>query len=191
MNATTRKRKIDSDSHDTRKRLKLTTASGSSRAANVSTSETSKKDNLTQVAEPGVQESKDKEPDKADATGPDRTASDSKRRRINRLVPPRPFPTVPTSVSATGPRSAHKEGKNYICLTRKTSLGAYMRRCKDVILKDGCVSASLHSLPYSCSNTDTKPCTSAQWAPPYLFSSSFQWLYLQSFHFQQMKFAPK
>ncbi|KAH0584427.1 hypothetical protein H2248_009968 [Termitomyces sp. 'cryptogamus'] len=60
-----------------------------------------------------------------------------KKRRINKLVPPRPFPTVPSSVSATGPRSAHKEGKNLICITRKTALGAYLRRCKDVVLKDG------------------------------------------------------
>lgn len=65
-----------------------------------------------------------------------------KKRRINKLVPPRPFPTVPTSVSASGPRSAHKEGKNLICVTRKTALGAYLRRCKDVIVKDGCVSCS-------------------------------------------------
>ena len=60
-------------------------------------------------------------------------------RRIKKLVPPRPFPTVPASVSATGPRSAHNEGKNYICLTRKTPLGMYLRRCKDIILNDGCV----------------------------------------------------
>ncbi|KAI0324685.1 hypothetical protein GY45DRAFT_1262378 [Cubamyces sp. BRFM 1775] len=57
--------------------------------------------------------------------------------KIRKLVPPRPFPTVPTSVSATGPRSAHTEGKNYICVTRRTELGAYLRRCKDVFLKDG------------------------------------------------------
>ncbi|OCB84334.1 hypothetical protein A7U60_g9014 [Sanghuangporus baumii] len=57
---------------------------------------------------------------------------------IRKLAPPRPFPTVPTSVSATGPRSAHKEGKNRICITRKTDLGAYLRRCKDVVLQDGC-----------------------------------------------------
>lgn len=59
------------------------------------------------------------------------------RARINKLVPPRPFPTVPASVSATGPRSSHKEGKNLICITRKTSLGRYLRRCKDVIIEDG------------------------------------------------------
>ncbi|KAH9930920.1 uncharacterized protein B0H18DRAFT_872648 [Fomitopsis serialis] len=59
------------------------------------------------------------------------------RHTIRKLVPPRPFPTVPASVSATGPRSAHTEGKNYICITRKTQLGAYLRRCKDVIMKDG------------------------------------------------------
>lgn len=98
-------------------------------------SETREKDNLTQVAKPGVQDRKDR--NKTDAIGPTTTTSDSKGRRFIRLVPPRPFPTVPTSVSATGPSSAHNEGKNFICLTRKTSLGAYMRRCKNVILKDG------------------------------------------------------
>ena len=60
-----------------------------------------------------------------------------KRRRIKKLVPPRPFSTVPASASATGPRSAHSEGKNYICVTRKTPLAAYLRRCKSVILDDG------------------------------------------------------
>ncbi|KAF9533568.1 hypothetical protein CPB83DRAFT_757695 [Crepidotus variabilis] len=65
--------------------------------------------------------------------------SDSKEqlRRINKLKPVRPHPTVPTSVSATGPRSAHREGKNIICITRKTPLGSYMRRCKEIIIKDG------------------------------------------------------
>ncbi|KAF9009483.1 hypothetical protein BDQ17DRAFT_1235373 [Cyathus striatus] len=61
----------------------------------------------------------------------------TKRPKINKLTPSRPWPTVPTSVNATGPRSSHKEGKNFICITRKTKLAAYMRRCKDIILKDG------------------------------------------------------
>jgi hypothetical protein len=52
--------------------------------------------------------------------------------KIKRLVPPRPWLTVPVSASS----SVHKEGKNYICITRKTRLSAYLRRCKDVILKD-------------------------------------------------------
>ncbi|TCD63113.1 hypothetical protein EIP91_005985 [Steccherinum ochraceum] len=56
---------------------------------------------------------------------------------VRKLAPPRPYPTVPTSVSATGPRSAHTEGKNYICVTRKTPLGGYLRRCKAVVMKDG------------------------------------------------------
>ena len=60
-----------------------------------------------------------------------------KAHKVRKLVPPRPFPTVPASVSATGPRSAHTDGKNYICITRRTELGAYLRRCKDVFLKDG------------------------------------------------------
>ncbi|KII89299.1 hypothetical protein PLICRDRAFT_124417 [Plicaturopsis crispa FD-325 SS-3] len=73
------------------------------------------------------------------AAGPSTTGKDvtKSRRKRTKLAPQRPYPTVPTSVSATGPRSAHTEGKNYICLTRKTPLGAYLRRCKDVVLKDG------------------------------------------------------
>jgi len=74
-----------------------------------------------------------------------KTSTAKPKHKIKKLVPPRPFPTVPTSVSATGPRSAHKEGKNYICLTRKTPLGAYLRRCKEVIMKDG--SVPLHLSP--------------------------------------------
>lgn len=64
-------------------------------------------------------------------------ASSAPAVKYRKLAPPRPFPTVPTSVSATGPRSAHVEGKNYICVTRKTPLAMYLRRCKDVVLKDG------------------------------------------------------
>jgi ribonuclease P/MRP protein subunit RPP20 len=67
------------------------------------------------------------------------TPATKPKHKIKKLVPPRPFPTVPASASATGPRSAHKEGKNYICITRKTPLGAYLRRCKEVIMKDGSV----------------------------------------------------
>ena len=61
------------------------------------------------------------------------------RPKIRKLVPPRPYPTVPPSVSATGPRSAHKEGKNIICITRKTPLAAYLRRCT-ALVNEGCVS---------------------------------------------------
>ncbi|KAG6850411.1 hypothetical protein H0H93_013636 [Arthromyces matolae] len=80
------------------------------------------------------------EPSPDQSTSTEKTRPNSRpqrKRQINKLVPPRPFPTVPTSVSATGPRSAHKEGKNLICVTRKTPLGAYLRRCKDAVLKDG------------------------------------------------------
>ncbi|KAF9448889.1 hypothetical protein P691DRAFT_592925 [Macrolepiota fuliginosa MF-IS2] len=69
-----------------------------------------------------------------------------KRPKIHKLAPPRPFPAVAASASATGPRSAHKEGKNYICLTRKTSLGAYMRRCKNLIIDDGYKVLHLHAM---------------------------------------------
>jgi ribonuclease P/MRP protein subunit RPP20 len=67
----------------------------------------------------------------------DQTPIQKPKHKLRKLAAPRPFPTVPTSVSATGPRSAHKEGKNYICLTRKTPLAAYLRRCKEVFMKDG------------------------------------------------------
>lgn len=70
------------------------------------------------------------------------TPIEKPKHKLKKLAPPRPFPTVPISVSATGPRSAHKEGKNYICLTRKTPLAAYLRRCKEVFLKDGYAPAS-------------------------------------------------
>ncbi|THH31885.1 hypothetical protein EUX98_g2322 [Antrodiella citrinella] len=70
----------------------------------------------------------------------------SSKHKIRKLAPPRPYPTVPTSVSATGPRSAHTEGKNYICITRKTPLGAYLRRCKDVMMKDGYKTLHLNAM---------------------------------------------
>ncbi|OCH90625.1 hypothetical protein OBBRIDRAFT_585237 [Obba rivulosa] len=70
-------------------------------------------------------------------TSSDATKAAEPQHKIRKLVPPRPWPSVPASVSATGPRSAHSEGKNYICITRKTNLGAYLRRCKDVVMKDG------------------------------------------------------
>ncbi|KAF9466243.1 hypothetical protein BDZ94DRAFT_1233870 [Collybia nuda] len=135
MNAT-RKRKLDSRNEVIAgKRLKITTASGSVQAIPVTPVDMPKTvviSSTSQAADTSNTESAQQmtEENAVDSVAP-------KRPRINKLVPPRPFPTVPTSVSATGPRSAHKEGKNLICLTRKTPLGSYMRRCKDVILKDG------------------------------------------------------
>ncbi|KAG5642402.1 hypothetical protein DXG03_002834 [Asterophora parasitica] len=125
----TRKRK-NATSHDSRKRLKLTTASGTTQAVRV----TPIPAQPATILENSVSK-QDKGGDTMEVQA--HTARAPKKRRINKLVPPRPFPTVPTSVSATGPRSAHKEGKNFICLSRKTPLGAYMRRCKDIILNDG------------------------------------------------------
>ncbi|KAF9239690.1 hypothetical protein BU15DRAFT_87989 [Melanogaster broomeanus] len=60
-----------------------------------------------------------------------------RRPRIRKLAPPRPFPTVSAASSATGPRSAHHEGKNNICITRKTKLAAYLRRCRALLVDDG------------------------------------------------------
>ncbi|KAJ7063601.1 hypothetical protein C8F01DRAFT_1056046 [Mycena amicta] len=71
------------------------------------------------------------------------------RPNITRLAPTRPFPTVPRSVSATGPRSAHTEGKNRICLTRKTPLSAYLRRCKKTLYLSAMGAAIPHLLQLS------------------------------------------
>jgi hypothetical protein len=54
-----------------------------------------------------------------------------------KLKPQRPVPTVHPASNVTGPRSSHVEGKNVICVTRATKLGAYLRRCKSLILDDG------------------------------------------------------
>ncbi|KAJ7491179.1 hypothetical protein FB451DRAFT_1336920 [Mycena latifolia] len=103
------KRKLDSQQHSN-KRLRLVDASGTSRAVRV-----------TPPPTPGPMPKAEPQP---------------QRGRINKLAPSRPFPTVPVSVSATGPRSAHKEGKNLICITRKTPLAVYLRRCKNAIIDD-------------------------------------------------------
>ncbi|PFH52484.1 hypothetical protein AMATHDRAFT_140204 [Amanita thiersii Skay4041] len=69
-----------------------------------------------------------------------------RKKQIRKLVPPRPWPSVFPSDNATGPRSSHTAGKNYICLTRKTNLGSYMRRCKDLVLNDGYSSIHLSAM---------------------------------------------
>ncbi|KAG2047525.1 hypothetical protein BDR06DRAFT_963796 [Suillus hirtellus] len=69
------------------------------------------------------------------ATSP--SAAPKNRPRIRKLAPPRPFPTVAPSAPATAPRSLHTEGKNNICITRRTKLAAYLRRCKALIIEDG------------------------------------------------------
>ena len=57
--------------------------------------------------------------------------------KIIKLKPARPYPTVPTSSSATVPKSRRTEGRNKVCVTRRTELGSYLRQCRDVLTKDG------------------------------------------------------
>jgi ribonuclease P/MRP protein subunit RPP20 len=76
-------------------------------------------------------------PKKKESEKEKKAAEKKKPYTIRKLVPPKPFPTISPADSATAARSSRKEGKNYICVTRKTGLGAYMRRCKDLIMKDG------------------------------------------------------
>ena len=68
-------------------------------------------------------------------------APSRKRLRIRKLAPPRPFPTVPPGRSATSPRSTSlrptPDDPTCICVTRKTNLGAYIRRCKSAFLEHG------------------------------------------------------
>ncbi|KAG8831320.1 hypothetical protein FRC17_003273 [Serendipita sp. 399] len=60
-----------------------------------------------------------------------------RRPKITKLAPQRPYPTVPTSSSATGPKSKRKEGNNKICVTRRTTLGAYLSQCRNLFVKQG------------------------------------------------------
>lgn len=64
--------------------------------------------------------------------------------KIIKLKPARPYPTVPTSSSATVPKSRRAEGRNKVCVTRRTELGSYLRQCRDVLTKDGSVHTQRH-----------------------------------------------
>lgn len=81
-------------------------------------------------------------------------SSSSTKVKIIKLQPARPFPSVPTSVNPSTPHSSHHEGKNYICITRHTPLGAYLSRCKDVLIQDGYKTLHLHAMgaaiPHLC-----------------------------------------
>jgi hypothetical protein len=141
-----KKRKLESGPADTSKRPKMTdevTLSAPSQLAatiNIAQPSDSTVQTSPQTAAAIAELHNDTKNSKGKGKEKDRPDTQTRNaRRIKKLVPPRPFPTVPPSVSATGPRSSHREGKNMICLTRKTSLGTYMRRCKDVIIKDGYV----------------------------------------------------
>ena len=63
----------------------------------------------------------------------------SKRPKVIKLTPKRPFPNVPTSATATGPYSTRVEGNNMICVTRRVPLGAYLQRCTALVTEDGYV----------------------------------------------------
>ena len=128
------KRKLD-ELDDARKRLKL--AGGSDSDSPATTPNPLPPMEVEPKASEDIKGKGKKKEEPKDSSKPDNQGIRHPHRRINKLVPPRPFPTVPTSVSATGPRSSHKEGKNFICITRKTSMACYLRRCKDVIIKDG------------------------------------------------------
>jgi hypothetical protein len=137
MKESTKKRRNDSDSspEPLKKKLKTDT-SGQCSASTSPVRQLSPPPESPQDRSGDVQKIR-KDKGKGKKNEGSKSIGQNSRRQINKLKPARPFPTVPASVSATGPRSAHREGKNMICITRKTSLGAYMRRCKNVIIEDG------------------------------------------------------
>ncbi|KAG1865267.1 hypothetical protein F4604DRAFT_995936 [Suillus subluteus] len=125
MSSTAGKRKSIVPPTDDRKRVKL--QSGAVAKAN---SKKGKKDKDTNSGQSGSSATKSP----ATTSQP---AALNNRPKIRKLAPPRPFPTVAPSAPATAPRSLHTEGKNNICVTRRTKLAAYLRRCKALILEDG------------------------------------------------------
>jgi len=74
------------------------------------------------------------------------TPRPERREKFRKLAPPRPFPTLPISMSASGPKSAHKDGKNLICITRHTPLAAYLSRCKKLLVDEGYKTLHLHAM---------------------------------------------
>jgi hypothetical protein len=125
MSSTAGKRKSIVPPTDDQKRVKL--QSGAAAKAN---SKKGKKDKETNTGQSGSSTTKNP----ATTSQP---AAPNNRPRIRKLAPPRPFPTVAPSAPATAPRSLHTEGKNNICVTRRTKLATYLRRCKALILEDG------------------------------------------------------
>ncbi|KAG0706551.1 hypothetical protein DFH29DRAFT_156099 [Suillus ampliporus] len=129
MNNAARKRKADVPPVNDQKRVKL--HSGAVAKVN-SKLQKSKKDKGTNSGQiPGSSA------ENPAATSQSASPNSRPRPRIRKLAPPRPFPTVAPSAPATAPRSLHKEGKNNICVTRRTKLAAYLRQCKALILEDG------------------------------------------------------
>ncbi|KAL7416248.1 hypothetical protein BDY24DRAFT_378961 [Mrakia frigida] len=76
--------------------------------------------------------------------------------RVNRkrkLVPPRPLDSLlPPGSAVTGP-TAQIEGRTVVLVSRKSSLSSYMRRCKALIVEEGCSSLTLHGLTASIPHT--------------------------------------
>lgn len=60
-------------------------------------------------------------------------------RKRHRLGTSRPWPSVPGSSNATGPRSARADGNNKFLISRKVELAVYLRKLKECVLKEGYV----------------------------------------------------
>lgn len=53
--------------------------------------------------------------------------------KVRKLAPAKPL----TAVSTTGQKSSGEQDKTVICVSRKTSLGSYLSRCKKILTEEG------------------------------------------------------
>lgn len=101
-----------------------------------------------------------------------RNASSSKSRgRQNRrkLAPARPYPAVKQTSNLAVPRSARQEGNNMITISRKTPLGAHLRRAVRCVVDFGSVIPAPpppHVLLIQPLQLDTRRCIYTPWARP-------------------------
>lgn len=52
---------------------------------------------------------------------------------VRKLAPAKPL----TAVSTTGQKSSGQQDKTVVCVSRKTSLGSYLSRCKRILTEEG------------------------------------------------------
>lgn len=53
--------------------------------------------------------------------------------KVRKLAPAKPL----IAVSTTGQKSANEQDKTVVCVSRKTSLGSYLSRCKRILTEEG------------------------------------------------------
>jgi hypothetical protein len=79
---------------------------------------------------------------KASSPKPSSAPAKRKRPKIVKLDPVAFLGNTLPGSNPTGPWSQRGEGKNRIAITRRLGLGAYLRRCVELVNIDGCVNCS-------------------------------------------------